>query len=220
METLFRLLLGLVFLFASAGSAVAQDLVAQGIEAMGGERALGELRTIAIRGQDIQWEYESSYEPGPQAKQRQSGEAKFMIQRDLVGGNARIDWDRRVVRTTPPLNFKYSEIMTGGIGYVSGIDSASRTEASMKSNPPGHPMSGGRTAATLRELTRQSPRLLLDMKNDAKSVKTIAAQSVGGKQLPAVQYDVRGWSFVVMFDPDTRLPARIRTRDGDPIQGD
>ena len=79
METLFRLLLGLVFLFASAGSAVAQDLVAQGIEAMGGERALGELRTIAIRGQDIQWEYESSYEPGPQAKQRQSGEAKFMI---------------------------------------------------------------------------------------------------------------------------------------------
>ena len=152
METLFRLLLGLVFLFASAGSAVAQDLVAQGIEAMGGERALGELRTIAIRGQDIQWEYESSYEPGPQAKQRQSGEAKFMIQRDLVGGNARIDWDRRVVRTTPPLNFKYSEIMTGGIGYVSGIDSASRTETSMKSNPPGHPMSGGRTAATLREL--------------------------------------------------------------------
>ena len=220
METLFRLLLGLVFLFASAEAVSAQDLVAQGIEAMGGERTLGELRTIAIRGQDIQWEYESSYEPGPKAQQRQSGEAKFTIQRDLVGGNARIDWDRRVVRTTPPLNFKYSEIMAGGIGYVSGIDSASRTEASMKSNPPGHPMSGGRTAATLRELTRQSPRLLLDMKNDAKSVKTIAAQGVGGKQLPAVQYDVRGWSFVVMFDPDTRLPARIRTRDGDPIQGD
>ncbi len=68
METLFRLLLGLVFLFVSAGAAVAQDLVAQGIEAMGGERALGELRTIAIRGQDIQWEYESSYEPGPKAQ--------------------------------------------------------------------------------------------------------------------------------------------------------
>ncbi|HET9687687.1 MAG TPA: MBL fold metallo-hydrolase [Pseudolabrys sp.] len=220
METLFRLLLGLVFLFASAGSAVAQDLVAQGIEAMGGERALGELRTIAIRGQDIQWEYESSYEPGPKAQQRQSGEAKFTIQRDLVGGNARIDWERRVVRTTPPLNFKYSEIIAGGIGYVNGIDSTDRIEASKKSNPPGHPMSGGRTAATLRELTRQSPRLLLDMKNDARSVKAIAAQTVGGKELPAVQYDLRGWSFVVMFDPDTRLPARIRTRDGDPIQGD
>jgi glyoxylase-like metal-dependent hydrolase (beta-lactamase superfamily II) len=117
-------------------------------------------------------------------------------------------------------NFKYSEIITGGIGYVNGIDSASRIEASKKSDPPGHPMSGGRPAATMRELMRQSPRLLLDMKNDAKSVKTIAAQTVGGKQLPAVQYDVRGWSFVVMFDPDTRLPARIRTLDGDPIQGD
>lgn len=31
-------------------------------------------------------------------------------QRDLVGGNARIDWDRTVVRTPKPLPFKYSEI--------------------------------------------------------------------------------------------------------------
>jgi hypothetical protein len=43
---------------------------------------------------------------------------------------------------------------------------------------------------------------------------------VDGRKLPAVQYDVRDWSFIVMFDPATGLPARIRTRDGDPIQGD
>jgi hypothetical protein len=67
---------------------------------------------------------------------------------------------------------------------------------------------------------RQSPRLLLDMKNNPKAVKALAAQTVDGKSLPAVRYDARDWSFVVMFDPDTRLPARIRTRDGDPIQGD
>ena len=34
-----------------------------------------------------------------------------------------------------------------------------------------------------------------------------------GKKLPAVQYDVRDWSFIVMFDPETGLPARIRTLD-------
>jgi glyoxylase-like metal-dependent hydrolase (beta-lactamase superfamily II) len=123
--------------------------------------------------------------------------------------------------TTPkPLPLKYSEIVTGGIGYVSGIDSAARTQASMNSDPPGHPMSGARTAVISRELMRQSPRLLLDMKNNPKAVKALAAQTVDGKSLPAVQYDARDWSFVVMFDPDTRLPARIRTRDGDPIQGD
>ena len=77
-----------------------------------------------------------------------------------------------------------------------------------------------RAAVALREITRQSPRLLLDMKNDRKAVKAIAAQAVDGRKLPAVQYDVRNWTFIVLFDPQTGLPERIRTRDGDPIQGD
>jgi len=221
MNALIRLsLVALCLLLTSQAPAFAQDLVARGIEAMGGEAALGQLRTIAIRGQDTQWEHESSLEPGPKAKSRPAGEAKFVVRRDLVGGNARVDWDRTVVRTPKPTPFKYSEIVAGGIGYVSGIDSASRIQASLASDPPGHPMSGARTLVTLRELTRRSPRLLLDMKNNPGSVKAIAAQTVDGKAYPAVQYDLRDWSFVVMFDPDTRLPARIRTRDGDPIQGD
>ena len=112
---------------------------------MGGEAALGQLRTIAVRGQDSQWEHESSYEPGPKAKSRPAGEAKFVVRRDLVSGNARIDWDRTVLRTPKPLPLKYSEIVAGGIGYVSGIDSAARTQASLGSDPPGHPMSGART---------------------------------------------------------------------------
>jgi glyoxylase-like metal-dependent hydrolase (beta-lactamase superfamily II) len=222
MNVPFRLLvvaLGLL-LVSNVSPALAQDHVARGIDAMGGEAALAQLRTIAIRGQDSQWEHESSYEPGPKAKSRPAGEAKFVVRRDLVGGNARIDWDRTVLRTPKPLPLKYSEIVAGGVGYVSGIDSAARTQASLGSDPPGHPMSGARTTVVLRELTRQSPRLLLDMKNNARSTRPIAAQSVDGKTLPAVEYSVREWTFVVMFDPDTRLPARIRTRDGDPIQGD
>jgi glyoxylase-like metal-dependent hydrolase (beta-lactamase superfamily II) len=218
----FRLLviaLGLVVV-SSVQPALAQDLVARGIEAMGGEAALGQLRTIAIRGQDSQWEHESSFEPGPKAKSRPAGEAKFVVRRDLVAGNARIDWDRMVLRTPKPTPLKYSEIVAGGVGYVSGIDSAARTQASLRSDPPGHAMSGARTTVILRELTRQSPRLLLDMKNNPKSTRPIAAQTVDGKSLPAMEYSVREWTFVVMFDPDTRLPARIRTRDGDPIQGD
>ena len=189
MKVPLRLLLfALGLLLANnAHPAFAQDLVARGIEAMGGEASLGQLRTIAIRGQDSQWEHESSYEPGPKAKSRPAGEAKFVVRRDLVSDNARIDWDRTVVRTPKPLPLKYSEIVAGGIGYVSGIDSTTRTQFSAQSNPPGHPMSGARAAVTLRELTRQSPRLVLDMKTNPKAVKAVAAQTAGGKKLPAVQ---------------------------------
>jgi Metallo-beta-lactamase superfamily len=58
------------------------------------------------------------------------------------------------------------------------------------------------------------------MKTNPKAVKAVAAQTIGGKTHAAVQYDVRDWSFIVMFDPETGLPARVRTRDPDPIQGD
>ena len=211
-------------LFALSGGVVNaasdQGLVGRAIKAAGGEAALAQMKTVAIRGQNVAWEVESSAKPGKEAQLRQGSESKFFIQRDLANGSARIDWERRVVRTPKPLIQNYSEIVADGIGYVSGIDSANRTQFSQKSNPPGHPMSGVRSAVTQRELARQSPRLLLDMKNDAKAVKAIAAQAVDGKKLPAVQYDVRNWSFIVMFDPATGLPARIRTRDGDPIQGD
>lgn len=222
MKTPFRFLLIAVFSCVS-GAAVAassQDLVKRAIEAAGGEAALGQLKTVAIRGQNVHWEIESSLEPGKAAQPRQGSESRFFIQRDLASGAARIDWERRVVRTPKPVLQNYSEILVDGIGYVSGVDSMARTQASRTSDPAGHAMSGVRAAVALRELTRQSPRLLLDMKANPKSVTAVAAQTVDGKKLPAVQYDVRNWSFIVMFDPDSRLPARIRTRDGDPIQGD
>lgn len=220
LRVVLLLLAGLFASAASAASSKAPGPVNRAVEAMGGEAALSQLKTVSIRGSDSQWELESSLTPGKAAEERQGAESKFHIQRDLTSGNARIDWERKVVRTPKPLLQNYSEIMSDGIGYVSGIDSTTRTQFSVKSNPPGHPMSGARAAVTLRELTRQSPLLVLDMKNNPKSVKAIAAQTVDGKKLPAVQYDVRNWSFIVMFDPETGLPARIRTRDGDPIQGD
>jgi len=205
---------------ASATSGKGSDPVNRAVEAMGGESALGQLKTVAIRGSNVVYEIESSLTPGKEAESRQGSESKFLIQRDLTSGAARLDWERRVVRVPKPIIQNYSEIMSDGVGYVSGIDSTTRTQFSATSNPPGHPMSGARAAVTLRELTRQSPRLVLDMKANPKAVKAVAAQSAGGKKLPAVQYDVRDWSFIVMFDPETGLPARVRTKDPDPIQGD
>ena len=145
---------GMLFTPVYAASNAAMTQVNKAIEAQGGEAALNQLRTVAIRGSHVLWEIESSYQVGKAAEPRKGSEAKFVIQRDLTSGNARVDWDRTVVRTPKPLIQKYSEIMTDGLGYVSGIDSAARTAFSRTSNPPGHPMSGARAATTLRELTR------------------------------------------------------------------
>lgn len=212
--------LSICFASPALAASAAMTHVNRAIEAQGGEAALRELRTVAIRGSLVQYEVESSLNAGKAAEARKGSESKFVIQRDLAGGNARIDWDRIVVRTPKPMIQKYSEVMTDGIGYVSGIDSTARTAFSRQMNPPGHPMSGARAATTLRELTRQSPRLMLDMKNNPQAVKAAPAQTLDGTKYPAVQYSVRDWTYTVMFDPQTRLPARIRTRDGDTIQGD
>ncbi|HKA38259.1 MAG TPA: MBL fold metallo-hydrolase [Burkholderiales bacterium] len=218
MKRLLLLPATLLAVSCASGPSGEQDLVNKAVNALGGEAALGQLRTVSIAGNAKVWEYASSYQPAD--KPRDSAEAKFQLQRDLASGAARIDWDRTVLRTPKPERQTYSEILAGGVGYVHGIDSQQRTEFSMKSNPPGHPMSAARNSITQRELLRQSPRLLLEMKVNPGSVKHIAAQTAGDRQLPAVQYDVRNWSFIVMFDPQSGLPARIRTRDFDPVQGD
>ena len=178
------------------------------------------MKTVAIRGSNTVQEFESSLTPGKAAESRPGSESKFFIQRDLATSAARIDWERRLVRLPKPPIQTYSEIVVDGMGYVSGIDSTTRTELSKKSNPPGHPMSGARAAVTLRELTRTSPRLVLDMKMNPGAVKAIGSQTAEGRKLPAVQYNVRDWRFIVLFDPETGLPVRIRTVDPDPILGD
>ena len=219
MNTIIRLLSFTLLSFA-AGTAVAasgKDLVSRAVEAAGGEAALGQIKSITIRGQSSTWEPEASVEPG--GKPRHAGDSKFVEMRDFTNGNSRFDWEHNLLAPSVR-TFRINEIITGGIGYVNGIDSNNRTKFNLASNPPGHPMSGVRLAATTRELTRQSPRLLLDMKNDPNAVKAVSAQTVDGKKLPSVQYNVRDWSFIVMFDPATGLPARIRTRDFDPIHGD
>jgi hypothetical protein len=65
------------------------------------------LKTIAIRGQNNFQEFESSYEPGQKAQPRPGSESKFLAQRDLASGAARIDWERRIVRVPTPLVFQF-----------------------------------------------------------------------------------------------------------------
>jgi hypothetical protein len=56
--------------------------------------------------------------------------------------------------------------------------------------------------------------------NDAGNVSVAEPQQLGERSLPAVSYNDAGTMFLILFDPMTRLPAAIRTRDDDNIAGD
>jgi glyoxylase-like metal-dependent hydrolase (beta-lactamase superfamily II) len=215
----------------SAARSAALALIDRALEAIGGDRALANLKTIGIRGHEMVWEHEYSFLAMPDAEVRESSKASFLIQRDFETGATRIDWDRDIVRLKfrpYPTLYKYSEILSEGAGYVDGIDSSTPTALTKFIDPPGSPMSSIRMIVTQRELMRESPRLLHDMKSHPAAVAVLGDVMVDGKAMPAVgftvavpgvQTELGDWQFIVMFDPASGLPARIRTLDGDPIQG-
>jgi glyoxylase-like metal-dependent hydrolase (beta-lactamase superfamily II) len=172
-----------------------RDLVVRAIQAMGGEDALRGLVRVRLRGDVQQWEPTQTYMPGGDA--RPTGESALIISRDFTQDATRIDWDRRLVYPTVR-HYQFSEILAGGIGYVHGVDSTVRLARTFKTEPPGYAMSGLRVATTRRELTRTSPRFLLDLLADPQRLA----------------------EFTVTFDPETDLPARVRVLDSDTIEGD
>src|SRR5262249_33558767 len=89
-----------------------------------------------------------------------------------------------------------------------------------KSNPPTYTMSGFRLAALQREMRRTSPLLLLEMAQNPAQVSATADVMIGTVAYPAVNYKAGDQTFTVMFDPQTHLPARVRTLDYDNIWGD
>ena len=81
----------------SAGLHAASGPVDRALEALGGEGALAQLKTVAIRGSNTVYEIESSLTPGKGAESRPGSESKFFVQRDFGSNAARVDWERKVV---------------------------------------------------------------------------------------------------------------------------
>src|SRR6185295_16744608 len=81
-----------------------------------------------------------------------------------------------------------------------------------------HSMSGVRLTALLREEERNG--IIEAMHDNPERVSAAPDQTVGGKTYPAAQYKGNYGTFIVMFDPDTKLPAIVRTREFDVLMGD
>jgi hypothetical protein len=182
------------------------DLVKAAVTAEGGADALKALKGISVKAEAKHWEPGQSLKAG--GEPRFLGDTALAITWDLVKGQARMDLDRKMVYPPPAANIKYSEVVTPSLGFVT------------PANGTAAPASGMRLAAQLRELERASPTLLLKAMDDAKNVAAAGNQKLGKASLPAVTYNDNGTRFTILFDPKSHLPAAIRTRDDDNIDGD
>ena len=205
--------LTLVSVFAwRLAAATPQDRANAAYTAMGG----GKLQTITLKARLEQIDPGESYSVSDPT-QPDRGESELVLSRDLTHGFARLEWVRPKVDGTKRT---FTEIVTPTAGFVLGDDAVEGRlpKRTIMGTPPQHTMSGRRLTASLRELER--PIVVLEMKQHPDRVTAIADQKVAGKSYSAVEYRGDYGKFVVMFDPATNLPARIRTLDWDEIEGD
>src|SRR5712692_4844 len=179
------------------------DLVKQAVAAEGGAE-LRALKGLAIKGDAKFWEPGQSFAPG--GEPRFLGDATFATTWDLANGRARTAWDRDQ-KYPEPVKMKYTETVLPTLGFVTD-DKSSQA------------MSGIRVATHQRELERASPLLLVKAMDQSGNVRAAGSQRLGQQSLPAVSYTDGGTIFTILFDPKTHLPAAVRTRDYDNINGD
>jgi glyoxylase-like metal-dependent hydrolase (beta-lactamase superfamily II) len=210
MKRLFALFSAFALLSCATGPSKEQQLVSKAVGALGGAQAIADIRTISYKGNQKQWEPEQSDVPG--GEMRFANEAQIEGMADVQARVSRTDWVKNFAYPAPR-TFTYSEIVSADAGYVIGVDSNGRNAESMKANPPAHSMSGYRLATSQREGRRGNiSSLLLAMLFNPEQV-TPAADIQGH---PAVSYQ----GLIVAFDPQTGLPARVRSLDYDNVWGD
>src|SRR6266699_624782 len=180
------------------------DLVKQAVAAEGGAE-LRALKGLAVKGDAKFWEPGQSFVAG--AEPRFLGDATFAITWDLANGRARTAWDRDQKYPEPAVKIKYTETVLPALGYVTDEKSSQA-------------MSGIRVATHQRELERASPWLLAKAMDESGKVRAAGSQKLGAQSLPAVSYTDGPTTFTILFDPKTHLPAAVRTRDDDNINGD
>ena len=203
----------------SVAAASPQELVDAAYKAMGTTDA--KITSLVINGNVHAWDPGESQSVSDPYKP-DWGLSSFTESWDRARGLYRIDWMRP--RANGGMR-NYIEIFSNEIsnqmgGYVTGIDvnGAEPARAVGPANNPLHTMSGVRLTAELRELERN--KVVDEMHANPGRVSDLPAQTVEGKSYPAVEYRGNYGTFTVLFDPVTSLPAIVRTRDFDVIEGD
>ena len=204
-------ILGLVS--CASGPSREQDLVNRAADAFGGD-TWASVKTVTIKGTVKQWEPEQSDVPG--GEMRFANEASFETAVDRASRVGRTDLEKKFAYPAPR-TYKFSEILTPDAGYVIGVDTTARNAQNLQMNPPAHAMSSLRLATAQREQRRGAINsLVLAMRGNPDRVQAAPDIVVAGRSYPAVAYE----NYIVAFDPQTGLPARVRTLDYDNVWGD
>jgi metallo-beta-lactamase superfamily protein len=196
----------------TAHAATPQDLVNSAYTAIGGDK----IKTITLKAHLDQFDPGESYDVSDPTKPDR-GASDVVRTRDITRGLTRMDWVRPKVDGSKRT---FTEIVTPAGGYIIGDDAVEGRlpKRTIKGAQILHTMSGKRLTATLRELER--PVVVGEMKLHPDRVSAMADQKVEGKSYPSVRYRGDYGAFIVMFDPATNLPVRVRTLDWDEREGD
>src|SRR3989441_275876 len=204
-------ILGLVS--CASGPSRPQDLVNRAADGFGGD-TWASVKTVTIKGTVKQWEPEQSDVPG--GEMRFANEASFEPALDRASRVGRTDLEKKFAYPAPR-TYKFSEILTPDAGYVIGVDTTARNAQNLQMNPPAHAMSSLRLATAQREQGRGAINsLVLAMRRNPDRVQAVPDIVVASRSYPAVAYE----NYIVAFDPQTGLPARVRTLDYDNVWGD
>lgn len=208
---------GATLLAAPAPQMTPQQRVDAAYKAMGGEK-LAALKTIRLEYEIGQWDPGASFTLADNLIPDQ-GKSKLVQTRDLTKGLARSEYERPKAdggRRT------YIEIATPQAGYSIGNDAVEgrlpKRTVQNANGQPEHTMSGRRLTATLRELSRLT--VIQDMKAHPDRVTALPNQVGGTRAWPSLQYRGDYGDFIVLFNPDTNLPLRVRSKDWDALEGD
>jgi glyoxylase-like metal-dependent hydrolase (beta-lactamase superfamily II) len=198
----------LMFGAAMAQPAMAQsgvDLVKQAVEAQGGLAAVNAAKTTTLKVEAKHWEPGQSH--SPVGETRFLGDSTYTQIVDNATRTVRVEWDRDM-KYPAVERLKFTEISSPTFGVV------------INEKGEQSPMSGIRLAALLRERERASPRFLARALENPQSITALPDQQLGNRSLPAVSIKTGQNTFVVLFDPASKLPAAIRVRDKDSVYGD
>ena len=207
-----------VSLAAPAPQMTPQQRVDAAYNAMGGAK-LAALKSISYDADIMQWDPGASFSLADNETPDQ-GKSKLKQSRDLAKGLTRSEWDRP--KADDGGRRTYVEIATANGGYSIGNDAVGgrlpKRTITGASKQPEHTMSGRRLTATLRELARFT--VIQDMKAHPDRVTAMPNQVGGLRAWPTLQYRGDYGNFIVLFDPATNLPIRVRSLEWDAIEGD
>lgn len=181
------------------------------IEAIGGEEALGSLAQVQIESSGSRYVVDEGYAPGDPSVDSSTFDTRTGI--DFENAGLRLDITRTPLFFPVPMGFTVSEIVSGDVGYVDGVES-------IFGLPTGDMLSD-RWASTVKQQRLLNPHFLLkELLADPSAASEAGPADFEG--VPHELLEVDDPIFPVLFwvDTNTNLISRVTTVENSHLHRD